>query len=121
MKASELNDAWDVAVIGAGPAGLAAAASVARLGLSTVLFDEQPAPGGQIYRAVTETPLRASKVLGDEYWRGAALWSDFASSGATYAPGATVWSVSREREIGVSIDGVARLVTARRVILATGA
>lgn len=121
MKAGDLNDAYDIAVIGAGPAGLAAAATAARLGLTTVLFDEQPGPGGQIYRAVTETPLRTTKILGDEYWRGASLWSDFSASGATYAPGATVWSVSREREVGVSIDGVARLVAARHVVIATGA
>jgi bacterioferritin-associated ferredoxin len=36
-------------------------------------------------------------------------------------PGATVWNVTREREIGVSVTGAARLLTAERVILATGA
>jgi len=44
----------DVAVIGAGPAGMAAAATCARAGVDTVLIDEQAAPGGQIYRSVTE-------------------------------------------------------------------
>jgi NADPH-dependent 2,4-dienoyl-CoA reductase/sulfur reductase-like enzyme len=121
MKARDLEPHYDVAVIGAGPAGLAAATAAARLGLSTVLFDEQTAPGGQIYRAVTETPLTKRDTLGAEYWHGAELARDFAASGATYVPGATVWSVSRTREIGVSIDAVARIVHAEQVIVATGA
>jgi len=39
--------ATDVAVIGAGPAGLSAALAVAGCGLKVTLIDEQPAPGGQ--------------------------------------------------------------------------
>ena len=36
-------------------------------------------------------------------------------------PGATVWSVTRDREIGISIGGEARILRAERIILATGA
>ena len=35
----------DFAIIGAGPAGMAAALLAAELGLDTLLVDEQPAPG----------------------------------------------------------------------------
>jgi NADPH-dependent 2,4-dienoyl-CoA reductase/sulfur reductase-like enzyme len=121
MKTLDLAARYDVVVVGAGPAGLAAATTAARSGLATVLFDEQLAPGGQIYRAITETKLRDRDLLGAEYWRGEALTRDFAASGAVYAPGATVWNVSSEREVAVSIDGVARIVSAGQVILATGA
>ena len=38
----------DVIVIGAGPAGMAAAATAAEHGLSVTLLDEQPRAGGQI-------------------------------------------------------------------------
>jgi D-hydroxyproline dehydrogenase subunit alpha len=41
----------DVAVIGAGPAGLAAAVAAARRGARVTVIDEAPAPGGQIWRA----------------------------------------------------------------------
>ncbi|MGZ8212533.1 MAG: FAD-dependent oxidoreductase, partial [Burkholderiales bacterium] len=94
-----IRGCYDVAVIGAGPAGLAAAAACARAGLQTVLFDEQPAPGGQIYRAITETPLLNRAVLGERFWRGAELVDAFNESGAQFVPGATVWSLTREREI----------------------
>jgi thioredoxin reductase/bacterioferritin-associated ferredoxin len=118
---SELRDSYDVTVVGAGPAGLAAATVCARAGLATVLFDEQPAPGGQIYRSVTATPIKRDTVLGADYWAGAELAQKFLASGAYYVPGATVWNLTREREIGVSVAGVACILTAERVILATGA
>jgi thioredoxin reductase/bacterioferritin-associated ferredoxin len=121
MKVDDLRADYDLAIIGAGPAGLAAAAVAARNGLATVLLDEQGEPGGQIYRSITTTPLQSRGILGEDYWAGASLVDDFNASGAQYAPGATVWSLSREREIGVSIGGEARLIAARRVIIATGA
>ena len=58
-QAAALSAACQLAVIGAGPAGLAAAATAAKLGVDTILLDEQSAPGGQIYRAITETPASA--------------------------------------------------------------
>lgn len=41
---------FDLAIVGAGPAGLAAAEVAADLGLRVAVIDEQPRPGGQIYR-----------------------------------------------------------------------
>jgi thioredoxin reductase/bacterioferritin-associated ferredoxin len=118
---AEVRESYDVAIIGAGPAGLVAATVCAGAGLSTVLFDEQPAPGGQIYRGITQTPVQRQSVLGNDYWYGVRLVRAFRASSAQYVPGAAVWSLSREREIGVSIDGAARLTQAKRVIIATGA
>ena len=117
----DIRDEYDVAVVGAGPAGLAAAAVCARAGLSTVLFDEQGSAGGQIYRAVTETPVKNPSVLGEKYWYGGALVEACKSSGAQYVPDATVWSLTREREIGVSRHGGSQLTKARHVIVCTGA
>jgi flavin-dependent dehydrogenase len=45
-------DTVDVAVIGAGPAGLAAATQAAKSGLSVVLLDEQEAVGAWCLRPV---------------------------------------------------------------------
>lgn len=41
---------FDVAVVGAGPAGIAAAVSAADRGASVALLDDNPRPGGQIWR-----------------------------------------------------------------------
>ncbi|WP_084539594.1 NAD(P)/FAD-dependent oxidoreductase [Azorhizobium doebereinerae] len=120
-KARDLPKAVDLAVVGAGPAGLAAATLAASAGLSVLLLDENAGPGGQVYRAITTSPLGEGRVLGPDYWSGAALAREMLASGATYVPGATVWSLSRELELGVSVGGQAHLVQARRVILATGA
>ena len=121
MSASTLRDAYDVAIVGAGPAGLAAASFCARAGLATVLFDEQAAVGGQIYRAIGDTPLRDRGVLGEDYWQGEKLAAEFAASGAQYVPGATVWSLTPEHEIGVSVGGGSKLLQATHVVIATGA
>ncbi len=116
-----LRPDYDLVVVGAGPAGLSAASEAARHRLSVLLVDEAPSPGGQIYRAVTETPLQNRAVLGPDYWRGEAIAASFAASGADYLPQATVWHLDAERCIGLSLNGHAATVTAGRVVLATGA
>lgn len=115
----------DLAVIGAGPAGLAAAITAAGLGIGVLLLDENPGAGGQIFRAVATTPVRNRRLLGADYWRGAALVREAAASSAQHAAGATVWSVSPSQtggyEVAVSMRGRSRLIAAREVMLATGA
>ncbi len=117
----QLRERYDVAVVGAGPAGLAAAGLCARMGLDCVLLDEQAQPGGQIFRSITNSPMRTSAALGGDYWRGAALARTTLASGVHYVAGATVWGLLREGEIALSVGGAARLIRSRRIILATGA
>lgn len=118
-----MNEAWDVVVIGAGPAGLAAATLLAEQQARVLLLDEQPAPGGQIYRgierAVEHKALLAA--LGADYQYGTGLAAKFRSSGAAYRPGSVVWQVTRDREVWFSESGQSHLVRADALIVATGA
>jgi len=119
----------ELLVVGAGPAGMAAATQAARLGVDTLLLDEQAAPGGQIYRAITTTALTDPGILGADYWHGASLLGPFRASGAAYLAGATVWAVARRSdteaaggfEVAYSIGGQAAILHARHILLATGA
>ncbi len=90
----------DVLVIGAGPAGLAAATTCAQHALSTMLVDEQPSPGGQVYRGVAEAPLARRNILGHDFAAGASLVDAFMRCGAGYSPGTTVWSIARRAMAG---------------------
>ncbi|WP_236638514.1 NAD(P)/FAD-dependent oxidoreductase, partial [Mangrovicoccus ximenensis] len=112
---------WDLAVIGAGPAGMAAAATAAKAGLSVVLLDEGEAPGGQIYRDIeTATPARR-KVLGPDYAAGGPLAEAVRSGALTYLPRSMVWNISTDRVLDISRDGGSTQLRAQYVLAATGA
>ncbi|MDC0852908.1 FAD-dependent oxidoreductase [Planctomycetota bacterium] len=49
----------DVAVIGSGPAGLAAACAAAELGKTVMIIDESPGPGGRIWSHRGSPPVEA--------------------------------------------------------------
>ncbi|MGX5736133.1 FAD-dependent oxidoreductase [Bosea thiooxidans] len=123
----QLAERYDLVVVGAGPAGLSAAARAAELGLSVLLADENPAPGGQIYRAITSTPIKDRAILGEDYWRGSDIVARFERAKGAYAPGCTIWSLGPDEaepgtfELGLSLGGQARMIAASQVILATGA
>ena len=112
MQLDAVDGAVDVAVVGAGPAGLAAAAAAAELGLSVALLDEQAHPGGQIYRDVTRAGVDRLQVLGDDYAAGRALVERFAQSTARHVGGAAVWNISRDRVIQYLKDGRSQSMTA---------
>lgn len=108
--------AHDLIVLGAGPAGMAAATEAARCGLSVALLDEQPAPGGQVYRA----PSFAMPPSPDQA-RGDALRAALAASGARHLPRRGVWFVEPGFRVhAVGPDGP-EVHEAPRLILATGA
>jgi thioredoxin reductase len=117
----ELDDRYGLIVIGAGPAGMAAAVEARRHGVGTLVLDENAAVGGQIYRSITATTQKRLAILGKDYAKGAELAEAFAASDAAYLARATVWRLGAEREVAVSHDGVSRLIKADRILVATGA
>ena len=112
---------YDLIVIGAGPAGMAAARTAADGGANVCVLDEQPAPGGQIYRGVLGADGRRTEILGPDYQAGRPLAEALAHPRIHYERGAVVWRVEREGRVAWTNYGVARVATARRVLAATGA
>ncbi|MBJ3775643.1 FAD/NAD(P)-dependent oxidoreductase [Acuticoccus mangrovi] len=113
----------DVIVIGAGPAGMAAATHLAERGRDVVVVDDQRTPGGQIYRGAERnaaSPARA-RILGADAARGAALIAAFRASGARYWPESRVWRVTAEREVSLTRNGRSETLGTPVVIAATGA
>jgi thioredoxin reductase len=107
---------YDLAVVGAGPAGLAAAVTAARAGCRVALLDSGPQLGGQFWRhheESTGTGHRAWSVF-------AALRADLLDSEVDYTAAAAVWFVQAGPD-GFTLQVVGHpAVQARRVAFATG-
>ncbi len=116
----------DLAVIGAGPAGLAAALAAARRGIRVALVDAAPRPGGQYFRQ----PAPGLGTEGAVPRHGRRTWTRLrdalAESAVDVRPEHHVWCVERESggltvhallgpEQRESVD-----VRAHAVLLATG-
>ncbi|MFL6142863.1 MAG: NAD(P)/FAD-dependent oxidoreductase [Labedaea sp.] len=98
---------YDVAVVGAGPAGLAAATAASGAGRRVVLLDSAPLPGGQYWRHRPEQPPS-----------GAGFAKVTASlDRVDYRAATTVWFA----EPGFTLHTSGGPVAAERVVLATGA
>lgn len=128
---SPRNAPLDLVVIGAGPAGLAAAGIAASAGLSVMLLDEQPSAGGQVWR-------NAGAILADEgprrifaasYHRAGKALERLAGSGARHHAGATLVDIAQDED-GFAISWLRRDAghapslqnsLARQVIIACGA
>lgn len=111
---------FDLLIVGAGPAGMAAAITARRHGLEVLVLDEQQAPGGQIWRAVERTSARDS-ILGAAYVEGRDVVETFRASGAVYLPGSRVWQIETGFRALFTRGSQAEAIEARSVVLATGA
>lgn len=114
-------ETYDLAVIGAGPAGLAAAAEASAAGLSVVLLDEQPRPGGQIYREVDRAASVRGAILGKDYTHGLSLTGAAQAENVTYMSGTTVWDMTPEGVLSFTRNGAAGSLRFERLLIATGA
>ena len=95
---------FDIVVVGAGPGGLAAAIAAGESGARVAILDDNPGPGGQIWRSQSNswtTRMRAS--------------------GAEFLPQTTVFEVRGSHRLGVWRNGIAQEITYAKLILATGA
>ncbi|MFD6876583.1 MULTISPECIES: NAD(P)/FAD-dependent oxidoreductase [unclassified Streptomyces] len=121
----------DLAVVGAGPAGLAAAVTAANLGLRVTVLDAGERPGGQFYRHPAPGLGAARPEALHHDWRAfatreAALRAHESAGRVAYLSFHHVWTVVPDAG-GWTLHAVAgpgeepAVVHARAVLLATGA
>ena len=120
-KRAELpEEAMDVLVVGAGPAGLAAGVVAARAGAKVVLLDERAQSGGQYFKPLAPSQ-QAVRPIDAQFAAGARLERDAAVAGVDIRQGVQVWGAQAPDEVLALVDGEARVMRPRRLILATGA
>lgn len=126
-----MNPSAEVIVIGAGPAGMAAAIELTGLGITVQVVDEQPAPGGQVYRAVERVHDERAEdlaLLGEQYADGLELVRRFRNCGAELRAGSAVWELAVDESRSAAPvalhclrEGRVEQLGARHAILACGA
>lgn len=112
-----MTSSVDVLIVGAGPAGLAAATAAARAGKRVTVLDDNPDAGGQIWRAgVHDAQRRPEKA------RLRAL-QEFRGSGAELLPGRQVVDVPKPGQLHAWLGATESLEVFEydKLILATGA
>lgn len=98
---AQQNISFDVAVIGAGPAGLAAAVAAAERGARVAVLDAGAQPGGQFWRHRPETVFPEPDGHGHHGWKTyldlRARFEAARTRGTLhYLPNTQVWMVERE-------------------------
>lgn len=110
----------ELAIVGAGPAGLAAAAEASRRGVAVTLLDDNPLPGGQYFRQGAATRGAGGKSA-REAARAAALFAVTSEPRVTYLANAVVWGAPDDRTLAFASGDVADRLRAEVVMVAAGA
>ncbi|CAN5872282.1 hypothetical protein BH11PSE3_BH11PSE3_08840 [soil metagenome] len=113
--------ACDVLVVGAGPAGLSAARSLALAGADVIVLDERLYPGGQFFKPLAPSHAADPATLDRQFRDGAVLAQSTRQAGAKIVNEATVWAAFSPHEVAALVAGRSRLYRPRRLVLATGA
>ncbi|RLQ85203.1 NAD(P)/FAD-dependent oxidoreductase [Notoacmeibacter ruber] len=113
---------YDVAIIGAGPSGMAAAVTLSALSLSVIVIDEQPAPGGQIWRSIERNQTSSVwSALGADYSKGSQLVESFRNARIDYLPMTQLWQIEDGWTLFLTADHKAWSINAKVLLLANGA
>ncbi|MCY1666349.1 FAD-dependent oxidoreductase [Rhizobium sp. SL86] len=122
MSAAAKNPAQPL-IVGAGPAGIRAAATLVAAGLRPIVVDEAPACGGQIYRQPLVPDGRDARArYGSEAPKAKRLHGEFAAlqDKLDYLPNSLVWNLA-DGIADVAMNGAHKRLVHDGLILATGA
>jgi NADPH-dependent 2,4-dienoyl-CoA reductase/sulfur reductase-like enzyme len=111
-------------IVGAGPAGLAAAIAAAAAGVRPLVLDENPQVGGQIYRQPPSgTPPAPTHRQTPAARRGAELLSRFHAfhDFIEVQTETDVWGLFPPRQVAIARQGASDVIEADQLILAPGA
>ena len=109
-------------VVGAGPAGIRAAATAATAGVRVIVVDENPSPGGQYYRQSPpefDIPDRAAAHSGHP--EASALYDQLDHPNIQVLQNVRVWGVFDGHTLALTDEERTFLLDTDRVVLATGA
>ena len=118
MKIKEV----DIAVVGAGSAGLSAAYQAALAGAKVLVLDENRLPGGQLFKQIHKFfGSRAHQAGTRGYTIGHQLLERVEKSGAEVWLNTLVYGMQKDCSLGVIHDDQHWTIKANKVIVATGA
>ena len=112
----------DLAIVGAGPAGLSAAIEAAKAGVEVVLIDENQKPGGQLFKQTHKffgTMEHYAGIRGIAI--GEKLLRDTKELDVEVLLETTAWGIFNRNILGLIQNDRGRQLRAKRILLATGA
>ena len=112
----------ELAVIGAGPAGLCAAIEAAKNGVDVTIIDENRKPGGQLFKQIHRFFGSEEHLAGTRGFEiGNMLLEDARKYNVKVMLDNVVWGIFPDLKIGISDDNRATVVEAEKIIITTGA
>ena len=117
-------ETFQLAIIGAGPAGIEAAINASKAGVKTVLIDNYPQPGGQYFKQMPEE-YQVSKDTPTEV-EGKKLLQKLKFCNVTHQYNALVWAIFKEESkncwlVALYGNDCPKYVRSKYLILANGA
>lgn len=112
----------EIAIVGAGPAGLCAALAAAEAGARVVVVDEYLKPGGQYFRQPQASFLRVDeKVLGNSYQASKPIISAAATNpNIEIRTSSLVWGAFDDGVLEIERGDTCERLVSGRVVVATG-
>jgi len=112
----------EIAIVGAGPAGLTAAIEARNCGARVILIDENQRPGGQLFKQIHKffgSHKHYAGVRG--YVIGEQLLRDCQRLKVSVMLETVVWGIFGDHQLGIVSKSGSAVMKAGKVILATGA